>query len=270
MRSIFKFTLFMIATFALANEPFLDIKGQWIQGGLLHGQTSPENAIYLLDQQVFVDEQGRFILGLGRDAQKVITLTLKQPDQTIQEYSFEVTQREYDIQSITGIPEKYVEPDKSVTTRIAKDSEQTFKARQTFRETDEFRKGFIWPLLGRISGVYGSQRVFNGVPSRPHFGLDIAAPTGTPVNAPASGVVTLAHDDMYYSGGTLIIDHGQSLSSTFLHLSKIHVKEGDIIKQGQLIADVGSTGRSTGPHLDWRMNWHDQRIDPFLLLPDQL
>ena len=119
---------------------------------------------------------------------------------------------------------------------------------------------------GRISGVYGSQRVLNGEPRRPHFGLDIAAPTGSPVKAPADGVITLAHPDMYYSGGTVILDHGQGLSSSFLHLSRILVAEGDEVSQGQVIAEVGATGRVTGAHLDWRMNWYDQRIDPQLLV----
>ena len=129
-----------------------------------------------------------------------------------------------------------------------------------------YANGFTWPAHGRISGVYGSQRVLNGEPRRPHFGLDIAAPTGSPVYAPADGVITLAHSDMYYSGGTLILDHGQGLSSTFLHLSKILVETGTPIKQGDLIAEIGSTGRASGPHLDWRMNWLNRRVDPQLLM----
>ena len=129
-----------------------------------------------------------------------------------------------------------------------------------------FAEVFQWPLIGPISGVYGSQRFYNGVAGSPHFGVDIARPTGSQVSAPASGVVTLVHPDMFYSGGTLIIDHGHGISSTFIHLSEILVKEGDAIHQGQVIAKVGQTGRATGPHLDWRMNWFEERLDPQLLM----
>ena len=126
--------------------------------------------------------------------------------------------------------------------------------------------GFVWPLEGTITGVYGSQRIYNGVPKSPHYGIDIAAPQGELVRAPAPGVVTLVHPDMYYSGGTLIVDHGHGLSSTFIHLSESLVEIGQRVEAGEVIAKVGSTGRSTGPHLDWRMNWFDVRIDPRLVL----
>ena len=129
-----------------------------------------------------------------------------------------------------------------------------------------YSEGFAWPAKGRISGVYGSQRVLNGEPRRPHYGLDIAAPKGTDVYAPADGLITMAHPDMYFSGGTIILDHGQGLSSTFLHLSKILVEAGTFVKQGDLIARMGMTGRASGPHLDWRMNWLDRRVDPQPLL----
>ena len=130
-----------------------------------------------------------------------------------------------------------------------------------------FLAGFIWPLQGPITGVYGSQRILNGEPRRPHFGVDVAAPTGTPVVAPADAIVTLVHPDMYFSGGTLIMDHGHGLSSTFIHLHKVLVEEGQVVKQGDVVAEVGATGRVTGPHLDWRMNLFTVRIDPELLVP---
>ena len=135
-------------------------------------------------------------------------------------------------------------------------------ARNRRDERTDFAGSFEWPATGRISGVYGSQRVLNGEPSRPHFGLDIAAPTGTPVYAPADGIVTLAHPDMYFSGGTMILDHGHGLSSSFLHLSEILVESGTQVNQGDLIARIGASGRASGPHLDWRMNWLDRRVDP--------
>ena len=130
----------------------------------------------------------------------------------------------------------------------------------------DYEGGFTWPASGRISGIYGSQRVLNGEPRRPHFGLDIAAPTGSPVHAPADGIITMTHPDMYFSGGTILLDHGQGLSSSFLHLSKVLVETGTTVKKGDLIAEIGSTGRASGPHLDWRMNWLDRRVDPQLLV----
>ncbi|MDX1555269.1 MAG: M23 family metallopeptidase, partial [Xanthomonadales bacterium] len=144
-------------------------------------------------------------------------------------------------------------------------------ARARRDERTDFAGPYAWPASGRISGVYGSQRILNGEPRRPHYGLDIAAPTGSPVYAPADGVVTLAYDDMYFSGGTLILDHGHGLSSSFLHLSEILVEAGSRVERGDLIARIGATGRASGPHLDWRMNWLDRRVDPQRLvegLPD--
>ena len=127
---------------------------------------------------------------------------------------------------------------------------------------------FVWPIEGRITGVYGSQRVYNGVAGRPHYGVDVAAPVGAEVNAPAAGRIVLAHNNMFYSGGTLIIDHGHGLTSSFLHLSKILVEEGQEVQGGELVAEVGATGRVKGPHLDWRMNWRGARVDPELLVPE--
>ncbi len=138
-------------------------------------------------------------------------------------------------------------------------------ARETLADRKDYAEGFGWPLTGRISGVYGSQRILNGEPRQPHYGVDVARPTGTVVTAPAPGVVTLVEADLYYSGGTLIIDHGRGLSSTFIHLSEILVEPGQQVETGDAIAKVGATGRATGPHLDWRMNLGPVRLDPALL-----
>jgi murein DD-endopeptidase MepM/ murein hydrolase activator NlpD len=176
--------------------------------------------------------------------------------------------RSYPTQEVNGVAKKFNKPKPAeVLARIQKETQAVVRARAEHKELQGFRENFKWPLIGPITGVFGSQRVYNGVPSRPHYGVDIAAPVGTQVFAPASGVVTLAYADMYYSGGTLIIDHGYGVSSSFLHLSKVLVKPGDMIRQGDLIAEVGAGGRATGPHLDWRMNWYKRRIDPALLVP---
>ena len=150
--------------------------------------------------------------------------------------------------------------------RIKQDAALVREARRIRRNVDDFTAGFIQPAEGVITGVYGSQRFYNGVPKSPHYGIDYAAPTGAPVKAPAAGIITMVHDDFFYSGGTLILDHGHGLSSTFLHLSEILVEQGQSVSAGMVIAKVGASGRATGPHLDWRMNWLDQRIDPQLVL----
>ncbi len=244
------------------------IEGQWIQGAMLSGKTTPGHKVEVLGHTPFVDDAGHFVFGLGRDTAKTIELVEIDMQGKSITHRFIVEQREYETQRIEGVEKKYVAPPESVLQRIRNEASQVRKARATKRPESEFSGGFDWPLYGRITGVYGSQRVFNGVPKRPHFGLDIAGPVGKRVRAPASGVVTLSHDDMYYSGGTLVVDHGQGVSSTFIHLSKILVKEGDYVSQGQDIAEVGARGRVTGPHLDWRVNWFSQRLDPRMLLTE--
>jgi murein DD-endopeptidase MepM/ murein hydrolase activator NlpD len=210
---------------------------------------------------------GRFIFGFGRDAAAKATLEVAAPDGSVTTQELKIGRRDYDIQRIDGIAKDYVSPPEEVLARIRADSEAAAKARAADRPETDFDSGFTWPALGPISGVYGSQRILNGEPRQPHYGVDIAGPVGTPVTAPADGVITLAHPDMYFSGATLIIDHGHGLSSTFLHLEKIEVTEGQRVRQGEVVALMGKSGRVTGPHLDWRMNWRDERIDPTLLVP---
>jgi len=214
-----------------------------------------------------VTPDGRFIFGFGRDAPPLARLTVTLPDGKVDERELQIAQRDYDIQRIDGIAKDYVSPPAEVLARIRADSEAAAKARSADRAETDFDSGFAWPVLGPISGVYGSQRILNGEPRQPHFGVDVAGPVGTPVRAPADGVVTLAHPDMYFSGATLIIDHGFGLSSSFLHLEKILVSEGQVVRRGEVVALMGKSGRVTGAHLDWRMNWRDERIDPALLVP---
>jgi murein DD-endopeptidase MepM/ murein hydrolase activator NlpD len=243
--------------------------GKWQQGALIRGKVQPGTQVSFAGKAVHVTPDGRFVLGLGRDAAPHATVTIIDSAGKSREHIFDVAQREYHIQRIEGVASKHVTPPASVTERIRAEAEQVYLARQTVGDNPDFLQSFQWPLKGPITGVYGSQRFYNGEPRSPHYGVDIAAPTGTPVKAPAAGIVTLAHDDMYYSGGTLIVDHGYGLSSTFIHLHKIHVKPGQRVEQGDLIAEVGASGRATGPHLDWRMNWFDARVDPQLLMAEQ-
>jgi len=250
-----------------AQAAEVTLTGSFTQGGLVFGQTVPGATASLDGKPLRMTPDGRFIFGFGREAAPGATLTVTAPDGTVETRKLEIAQRDYDIQRIDGIQKDYVTPPDDVLARIRADAAAAAKAREADRPETDFDSGFIWPAKGPISGVYGSQRILNGEPRQPHYGVDIAGPVGTPVMAPADGVVTLAHPDMYFSGATLIIDHGHGLSSSFLHLEKIEVTVGQQVKQGEQVALMGKSGRVTGAHLDWRMNWHDQRIDPQLLVP---
>lgn len=258
---------FVLLTVSAASAAEVQFKGDFIQGGLVYAQAEPGATATLDGQPLRIAADGRFIFGFDRDAPATARLEVYAADGSLTVHDFAIAQREYDIQRIDGIQKDYVSPPEEVLARIRADAEAAAEARKTDRPETEFDSGFVWPAVGPISGVYGSQRILNGEPRQPHYGVDIAGPVGTPVKAPADAVVTLAHPDMYFSGGTLIMDHGHGLSSTFLHLEEILVEEGQAVKQGEVVALMGATGRVTGPHLDWRMNWFTQRIDPTLLVP---
>jgi murein DD-endopeptidase MepM/ murein hydrolase activator NlpD len=265
--SAFKKLVFAFIVCSLSvNGVALEIKSEWVQGGLVIGQTNPSHQLRFLKQNVAVNDDGFFVVGLGRDAPKNVVLTEVLSSGKTIKHNFTVRQRSYREQRIEGVPKHTVDIPGSALKRIRKEVKLTKAARKVISSRQDFLQTFAWPAKGIISGVYGSRRVYNGKPGRPHFGVDIAAPQGSIVSAPVAGKVLLTHDNMYFSGGTLIVDHGHGVTSTFIHLHKILVKEGDTVAQGQPIAEIGTTGRSTGPHLDWRMNWLTQRLDPQLLM----
>jgi len=247
----------------------VELAGEPIQGGLIFGKTIPGAEVYLDDTRVMVSDTGAFVIGFGRDESGERKLSVSEPGAAQEVIALPVAPREYDIERVDGLPPKTVTPDPESLERIRREGAMVSSARARRDSRTDYRDGFDWPAGGRISGVYGSQRVLNGEPRRPHYGLDIAAPTGSPVYAPADGVITMAHPDMYFSGGTIVLDHGQGLSSSFLHLSKILVNTGTEVKKGDVIAEIGATGRASGPHLDWRMNWLDRRVDPQLLMTSE-
>jgi murein DD-endopeptidase MepM/ murein hydrolase activator NlpD len=257
-----RFLLLLCALVPATELSALELKGEPVQGGLMFGQVERDSIATLDGQPLLVSDQGLFVLGFGRDETGVRTLEVRAPDGSVQRHPLSIRQRDYDIEHVDGLPPRTVTPDPAAAERIRQESQMVATARARREARADYFAGFTWPAQGRISGVYGSQRVLNGQPARPHFGVDIAAPTGTPVYAPAAGIVTLTHPDMYYSGGTIVLDHGQGLSSTFLHLSEVLVEAGARVEQGELIARIGMTGRASGPHLDWRMNWLDRRVDP--------
>lgn len=251
---------------SLVAQPLV-LQGELTQGSLIRGRLPANSLVFLNGKPLKISETGDFVFGFGRDAPLFHELSWQDPnDENSQTLPLALSQREYSLDRIEGVAQKYVSPPEAVLERIRADNRAIANARASNSATLDFTQTFILPAKGRISGVYGSQRIFNGEPKRPHFGLDIANKTGTEVLAPASGIVRLAHPDMYYSGGTLIVDHGFGVSSTFIHLSKMHVEIGQRIEQGQVIAEIGATGRVTGPHLDWRINWFEERLDPALLV----
>lgn len=256
-----------IGSIACGVNAEIKLRGEMTQGSLIRGQLPSGSQLWLNDKPVQTSDDGHFAFGFGRDAD--LTQQVRWLDNQNEQHTktLTLTKRTYVEQKIEGVASKYVSPPKEVLARINKDNQQIGKARSNNADRLDFTQDFIWPAKGPISGVYGSRRVFNGTPKRPHFGVDVAGPTGTPVYAPADGVVTLWVPDMYYSGGTMIIDHGFGVSSTFIHLSKGHVTAGTPVKQGDLVAEIGATGRVTGPHLDWRINWFKERLDPALLVP---
>ena len=242
------------------------LTGEVQQGGLLVGKTAPNNTVTLNGKVITVSANGDYTFGFSRDDKKTHQLVITSVNGERVTKTLTPTTREYNIQRIEGIKKSIMQPNPKSVARARQDSKQVKAARKISSELDYFAQGFIAPIEGTITGVYGSQRVYNGVPKNPHFGLDYAGKTGDPVKAPASGTVLLWVPDMFYSGGTMIIDHGQGVSSTFLHLSNSYVKQGDQVKQGQVVAAVGKSGRATGPHLDWRINWFGVKIDPALVL----
>ena len=263
-------TLFALLSFGLAPVPAetgVRLDGPRTQGGLLRGRVAPGSTVEYEGDAVRVSKDGWFLVGFGRDAPPEAEFTVVFPDGRRERQVLKVEPREYDIERIDGLPPRKVTPrSEEDLARIRADVEMVKRARSIDDSRTDFLDGFRWPAKGRISGVYGSQRILNGEPRRPHYGVDIATPVGMEVLAPASGVVTVAHPDMFFSGGTLIIDHGHGLSSAFLHLSRILVETGERVTQGQPVAEAGATGRATGPHLDWRMNLFGRRIDPALLV----
>jgi murein DD-endopeptidase MepM/ murein hydrolase activator NlpD len=248
----------------------MQFEGALQQGGFIWGQVAAGSTVHLDGEALDVLADGTTFVGFGRDAPETAELVVSTDAEDCRQ-TLRVSSREYNIQRVEGVPAKTVNPPQEQLDRIRREGALVKTARAGRLDRPDLLStvlaGFVWPVQGPISGVYGSQRYYNGEPGRPHFGVDVAAPTGAQVRAPAAGIVTLAEPDLYFSGGTVILDHGFNVSSTFLHMSAVEVKVGEELQAGDPIGAVGATGRATGPHLDWRMNWRGVRIDPQLLAP---
>ena len=255
---------------ATARADCIDLHGDFIQGGLVWGGVEKGSTVTLDGEALDVLSDGTTFAGFGRDAASTARLVVSGPSGDCRQ-DLAIATRDYRIQRVEGVPKKTVEPDPEHMERIARERSLVANAKgKRYRRADLLQGalgGFTWPAEGPISGVYGSQRYYNGKPGTPHYGVDVALPTGSPVIAPAAGIITLAEPDLFFSGGTIILDHGYGLSSSFLHLSKVSVEVGQEVAVGDLIGEIGASGRANGPHLDWRMSWRRQRIDPQLLVP---
>ena len=260
---IVKYTL--IFFFVCFNVNAVEFKGKFIQGHFIIGQTDPNSKIIIDKKEIKVSKEGFFVFGIDRDRKFDILIT-KTSNGKKEKIVKKVFKRKYKIQKIDGLPENKVTPPEEVYKRIKKENNAIGEARAINSDLTYFKNKFIMPLDGIITGVYGSQRILNGKPKWPHYGIDIAAKQGTHIKSSADGIVTMAEDDLYYTGGTVIMDHGHGISTIYSHLENVLVSVGDKINQGYIIGTVGSTGRSTGPHLDFRVNWFQTRLDPMSVL----
>ena len=255
----------IIIIFTTTQLNAIEFKGKFLQGHFILGITDPAAKIIIDKKNVKVSNDGYFVFGIDRDRKFDLVVT-KILDGKTEKITKKIYKRKYQIQRIDGLDEKKVTPPEEVYNRIKEENNRIGKARAINSDLIFFKNQFIMPVKGIVTGVYGSQRILNGKPKWPHYGIDIAAKKGTNIKSSGSGIVTMAEDDLYYTGGTIIMDHGHGISTIYSHLEKVMVNVGDEIKQGEVIGTVGSTGRSTGPHLDFRVNWFQTRLDPMTIL----
>jgi murein DD-endopeptidase MepM/ murein hydrolase activator NlpD len=256
----------IVAAGLAAGASELHLEGDLVQGGVVRGQTVAGSAVWLDGRELRVSEDGWFVFGFDRDAPDHAELVVRHPDGGEERRDLEVAARSFRIQRIDGLPPRQVTPSEQDLARIRADAELIEAAKGRDSDGRGFTEPAAWPALGPISGVYGSQRILNGEPRAPHRGVDVAAAAGTPVGAMASGVVSLAEPAMYYTGGTVMIDHGHGLHSVYAHLQEVLVEVGQRLAQGATVGTVGATGRATGPHLHWGVYWLDRAVDPALLV----
>jgi len=264
-----RFVLSLAAALLLVSPAWagtLTLDGAMEQGGLIRGTVDPGARVSLDGKTLRVAPDGHFVFGFGRDAPDHAALDVVYPDGSKEHRDLAVAARTYETRNITGLPPSQVSPGPELVERLKRENGVAAAARNVDSNLTFFEQSFIWPVTGIISGVYGSQTVMNGQPRAPHMGVDIAAPTGTPIKAPEVGIVTLAEKNFFMTGGTVMIDHGYGLSTVYFHMSKLNVSLGQKVAQGQIIGLVGATGRATGPHLHWGLNWYQLKLDPSLVV----
>jgi len=252
------------ATAGMAQDVALN--GRLEQGGLVVGQTVPGAHVTLDAKSIAVAEDGTFVIGFDRDAPATAELSISPPGGGAQKQTLTIAPRAWAIERVDGLPQKLVTPDPVTEAQIAADNTLMIAVRERTEPTPFYRSGFLRPAEGRISGVFGSQRILNGVPRSPHLGLDIAGPVGTPVRAAADGIVSLAEPGMILTGQTVVIEHGYGLDTVYIHMSEIKVSDGQRVKQGEVIGAIGQSGRANGPHLHFGVTWFNTRLDPETVL----
>lgn len=239
------------------------------QGSLVIGHVAPGSRVAFAGRVLRSTADGAVVFGIARDAASPATLSVTGPDGKARRVAIEVTRREWPTERVKGVPPKTVEPPPEIAERIRREQARVAAARERDDARSDFLQRFIWPVRGRISGRFGNHRTYvvkgRDVAGSPHSGMDIAVPEGTPVQAPAGGIVSFADPGLYLTGGTVVLDHGHGVSSNFLHLSRIDVAVGQRVEQGATVGAVGQTGRASGPHLHWGLNWFEVRLDPLLL-----
>ena len=260
--------LLLIWLCLISDAEAADLQGRFAQGGMITGKVAPGQDVALDGAPVKVSADGRFVIGFGRDAELTHSLSVTEDGHPVETLAIILEDRDFNIERIDGLEPDKVTPPPEYRARRQRETGMVGKARAPVTDMMHWADGFIWPAKGRISGVYGSQRILNGKPRWPHYGVDVAAPAGTPVKAPAAGIVRLAQEDFLLEGGIVIIDHGFGVTSTLFHMRKVTVETGQRIRQGDPIGEIGATGRATGAHVDWRINWRDVRLDPQLLVGD--
>ncbi len=259
-----KYLIFFLLIFNFSHA--VEFSGDFKQGSFILGKTDPSSKVFIDDREIRVSDKGYFAFGLDRDRKNNVLIKIKNKNET-KVIEKKVFKRKYKIQRIDGLPPKQVTPPPEVFDRIKRDNKLIGKARAIDSKLVFFKDKFIYPIDKYIiTGVYGSQRILNGKPRRPHYGIDFHAPEGTPVRAMMDGEVTLVEKDMYFTGGTLIFDHGHGISTLFMHMKDINVKLGQKVKKGEIVGTLGQSGRATGPHLDIRLNWFEVKLDPQTIL----
>ena len=259
-----KYQLFFLFLFNISQA--VEFIGDFKQGSFILGKTDPNSKVFVDNKKIRVSKDGYFAFGLDRDRKNNVLIKVKIKEET-KLFEKKVFKRNYKIQRIDGLPSKQVTPPPEVYDRIKKDNVLIGKARAINSKLDFFKNKFIYPIDKYIiTGVYGSQRILNGKPRRPHYGIDFHAPEGTPVKSMMDGIVTLVENDMYFTGGTIIFDHGHGISTLYMHMKDINVKVGQKVIRGEIVGTLGQSGRATGPHLDIRLNWFDVKLDPATIL----
>lgn len=259
-----------LPSYVRAAETRLSFSAGLEQGALVVGNAPAGTRVSVDGRKILVSPEGAFAFGFAFDRTTPAAVFARYADGTSETRMMMPAARTYEEQRIAGLPQEEVTPPPEILARIRRENAMIGEARMHDTPHDWFADGLIWPAPGILSSVYGSRRILNGVPMSPHLGVDIAAPEGTPIHAPAGAAVAMAEPDFYLDGGFTLLDHGHGISTAYVHQCKLYVKKDDVVKRGDVIGLIGQTGRATGPNLHWGLNWFRLKLDPSLSTPTPL